>query len=97
MEKETQEGKDMRGFINQMNLLEAQVNPQAKQQNQQGQDTMFGQMLATFMKEFLDEFMEYVRFKQRIQQQKKAQQKKEQGAPGFNPVIGAGLNQGNNN
>ena len=75
MEKETQEGKDMRDLIDQMTLLEeqAQVNQQpAQQQSQQKspQEQIFDAFVAAITKEFLL----FIR-----QKQQKARQKQQQG------------------
>ena len=101
MEKETQEGKDMRDLIDQMTLLEeqAQVNQQPANQQQKQQKSPQEQIFDAFVAAITKEFLLFIR-----QKQQKARQKQQQGGqtqqgtqtkgvPGFNPIPGAGLYQ----
>ena len=99
MENETQDGKDMRGLLDQMNILEEQAQVYQRQNQQQSQQkSPQEQIFDAFVAAITKEFLLYIR-------QKQARQWKQQGGqtqqgtqtkgkpPGFNPIPGAGLYQ----
>ena len=88
MENGTMEGRIMREWLDQMNIIEEQTQVQQPNQRQKPKKSPQDQLFDAFVEAIVKEFLAFMKQKQgaRVKQQ---QQKQPAKPPGFNPVPGA--------